>query len=275
MPLFVVATPIGNLSDISRRAGEVLAEADVVFAEDTRHSRKLFAALAIQTTLRPYHEHSDQKARDEILRLLEQGRKVAIITDAGTPCISDPGYRLVRAAAAAGHRVEPVPGASAPIAFLSAAGLPTDSFTFVGFLPSKAVARGARLKELMKLPNTVVCFESPGRLAAALAQIAEIDPAREVVVGREITKLHEEFVRGEAAVVSQELSGRGAARGECVIGFAGAREAAPATDADVARLAAALVDAGVRTRAASKVLAKMCGLSASDAYAIMLGAADE
>lgn len=196
--LYVVATPIGNLGDITLRALATLALADVIYCEDTRHSRALLAHYSISRPLRSYHEHNASSERPRIVDALKEGKCLALISDAGTPLISDPGYKLVRDIIEAGHDVIALPGPSAALAALASAGVPTDSFFFAGFTGSKQGARRARLGALKDVPGTLVFYESPSRLAAALADIAEVLGEREVVVARELTKLHEEIRRGSA-----------------------------------------------------------------------------
>ncbi len=172
--LYLVATPIGNLGDVTLRALSVLARADVVLCEDTRHSRTLLSHFGISTQTRPYHEHNAARERPRVLRDLEAGRRIALISDAGTPLVSDPGWKLVRAALDAGHRVEALPGASAALAALSVAGLPTDAFFFAGFLPPRSAARRARIAELKSVPGTLLFFEAPSRVAETLADLAAV-----------------------------------------------------------------------------------------------------
>ena len=194
--LYIVATPIGNLTDISLRALAVLARADHICCEDTRHSQKLFSAYDIRGRLSAYHDHNAAKERPKILAWLGEGKAVALISDAGTPLIADPGYKLVRAALEAGHRVYPIPGPSAAIAALSVSGLPTDTFHFAGFLPPKQAARRRRLKELAEIPATLVLYETAQRLTEALADLAATMDGREIVVARELTKHFEEVASG-------------------------------------------------------------------------------
>ncbi len=194
--LHIVATPIGNLGDITLRALNALAAADLVLAEDTRISRRLLAHYEIETPLSAYHEHNAAEARPGILSRLAEGQALALISDAGTPLISDPGYRLVAAAIEAGHLVRPIPGPSAALAALSCAGLPTDRFFFEGFLPQKSAARRERANALARIPATLVFYEAPSRLAACLQDLAaELGP-RPAAVARELTKLFEETRRG-------------------------------------------------------------------------------
>src|SRR5579863_2407184 len=190
--LHIVATPIGNLGDITLRALAALAGADLIACEDTRVSRRLLDRYAISAPLTPYHDHNAENARPKLLRRLAEGAAIALVSDAGTPLVSDPGYKLVRAAAEAGRAVTALPGASALLAALAVAGLPTDQFLFAGFLPQKQAARRARIAELAPIPSTIVLFETGPRLAAALADLAAGLGPRDAAVCRELTKLHEE-----------------------------------------------------------------------------------
>lgn len=222
--LYLVATPIGNLGDISLRALEVLAGVDVIACEDSRVTRKLLDRYGIATPLTPYHEHNAAEARPKLLARLAQGESVALVSDAGTPLISDPGYKLVRAASEAGHTITAVPGASATLAALSVAGLPTDRFFFEGFLPAKQTARQKRIAELATIPATLVLFESGPRLAAALTDLADGLGTREAVICRELTKLHEEVRRGSLPELARAYADGGETRGEIVIVVAPPRD---------------------------------------------------
>ena len=204
--LHVVATPIGNLGDITLRALETLAAADVIACEDTRVTRKLLDRYGIATPLTPYHDHNAAAARPKLLARLAAGEAVALVSDAGTPLVSDPGFKLVRAARAAGHPVTTAPGSSAVMAALSIAGLPTDRFFFEGFLPAKEAARRSRIAELARMPATLVLFETGPRLAAALADLATGLGAREAAVCRELTKLYEEVRRGDLATLARDYA---------------------------------------------------------------------
>ena len=215
--LYLVATPIGNLGDITLRALELLAAADVIACEDTRVTRKLTGRYGIKTPLTPYHEHNAAEARPKILARLAAGDAVALVSDAGTPLISDPGYKLVRAASDAGHAVTALPGASAVLAALSLAGLPTDRFMFEGFLPPKQAGRQKRIAALASIPATLVLFESGPRLAASLADLAEGLGARPAAICRELTKLHEEVRRGDLASLAHDYAAGQETRGEIVI----------------------------------------------------------
>lgn len=214
--LFVVATPIGNLEDITYRAVEVLREADVIAAEDTRHSRRLLTRYGIDTPLVSYHEHNEAARCALLLKHLSEGRNVALITDAGTPCISDPGYRIVRAAHEHGVRVIPVPGPSASVAALSASGMPADRVTFHAFFPRKRSAAADVLAFCSRVGGTHVFFESPKRLQATLKICREQVLHAEVCVARELTKLHEEVVLGTPEALLRRFDDAGV-RGECVL----------------------------------------------------------
>lgn len=196
--LYIVATPIGNLDDISQRAIEILKSVDLVAAEDTRHSGQLLRHFAIDAHLLSCHQHNEQSRSKEILTMLEKGSDIALISDAGTPLISDPGYRLVSAARERGIRVSPIPGANSAIAALCAAGLPAESFHFAGFLSSRPGERKKRLLELREVPATLVLFESSHRIVNLLQQLREVFPGQRCVIAKELTKLHERFMQGSA-----------------------------------------------------------------------------
>ncbi len=213
----MAATPIGNLGDISLRALEVLGAADVIACEDTRVTSRLLHRYAIATPLTPYHDHNATAARPRLLRRLSAGEVVVLVADGGTPLISDPGYRLVRAAIAAGVQVTSLPGPSAVTAALSIAGLPTDRFLFAGFLPSRPTARRRALAELAAVPASLVLFESPRRLASSLADMAATLGPREAAVGRELTKKFEEVRRGRLDALAAEYAAQPPPRGEIVL----------------------------------------------------------
>lgn len=268
MPLLVVATPIGNLDDITLRAATVLREADIVVAEDTRHSRKLLDHLGSRASVRTFHEHSTDTETQAIAEDAVT-RSVALICDAGTPGVSDPGFRLVRAAEAAGAVVSPIPGPSAVTAFISAAGLPSDRFTFLGFLPPKGNARALAVADCLRRRETSVLYESPRRILSLLSLIDELAPEREVVVGREITKQFEEFVRGTASEVSRILEERESVRGEFVVGVSPCVEAASTLDAAIPWIDAMLGE-GMRTKSIARVLSEQLELSKSELYQVVL-----
>lgn len=215
--LYLVATPIGNLGDITLRALEVLAGADVIACEDTRVTRKLIERYGITTPLTAYHEHNAAEARPKLLARLAGDQAIALVSDAGTPLISDPGYKLVRAACEAGHSVSALPGPSSVLAALSVAGLPTDRFFFEGFLPPKQAARQKRTAVLANIPSTLVMFESGPRVAAMLADLAAAFGKRTAAVCRELTKLHEEVKRGDLETLAHEYTAGAETRGEFVI----------------------------------------------------------
>jgi 16S rRNA (cytidine1402-2'-O)-methyltransferase len=215
--LYLVATPIGNLGDITLRALEVLAGADVIACEDTRVTRKLIERYGITTPLTAYHEHNAAEARPKLLARLAGDQAIALVSDAGTPLISDPGYKLVRAACEAGHSVSALPGPSSVLAALSVAGLPTDRFFFEGFLPPKQAARQKRAAVLANIPSTLVMFESGPRVAAMLADLAAAFGKRTAAVCRELTKLHEEVKRGDLETLAHEYTAGAETRGEFVI----------------------------------------------------------
>jgi 16S rRNA (cytidine1402-2'-O)-methyltransferase len=214
--LHIVATPIGNLGDITLRALAALAGADLIACEDTRVTRKLLERYAIVTPLTPYHDHNAAKARPMLLRRLAEGAAIALVSDAGTPLVSDPGFKLVRAAQQAGHPVTTLPGASALLAALTVSGLPTDAFFFGGFLPPKPAARRARIAELAPIPATIVLFETGPRLASALADLAAGLGTRDAAMCRELTKLHEEVRRGDLETLARNSAGS-EPRGEIVL----------------------------------------------------------
>jgi len=215
--LYLVATPIGNLGDVTLRALEILAAADVIACEDTRVTRRLTERYGITAPLTPYHEHNATQVRPKLLARLRDGATVALVSDAGTPLISDPGYKLALAARAAGHPVTALPGPSAVLAALSVAGLPTDRFFFEGFLPPKQSARRKRIAALANIPATLVLFESGSRIADTLADLAEAFGRRDAAICRELTKLHEEVKRGDLETLTRDYSVGGETRGEFVI----------------------------------------------------------
>ncbi len=250
--LFVVATPIGNRADITPRAVEVLRAAGVIAAEDTRHSKPLLTHLGVGTPLLALHDHNEEAVSASLVERLRAGEDIALISDAGTPLVSDPGFRLVRAARAAGVRVSPVPGACAAIAALSAAGLPSDRFVFEGFLPAKGGARRARLAELAVEPRTMIFYESPHRVAETLGDMRDVfGAAREAVLARELTK-HFETVLGEplAELAARVESDPDQQRGECVLLVAGCGDDAEVKLAEGRRLFALLREELPPSRAA-------------------------
>lgn len=266
--LYVVATPIGNLEDVTVRALRILKEVDLIAAEDTRHTRKLFAHYAITTRLTSYHDHTETTKTPKLIALLRAGKSVALVSDAGTPGISDPGYRLVNAAAEAGLRVVPVPGPSMVTALLSVGGLPTDRFAFEGFLPAKQSRRRRVLHALHREPRTLVLYESPHRLLACLADLAAELGDRRIVIGREVTKQFEEILRGPISEVAATL-GQRPVKGEVALlveGWDG--EEAPGPSAE--DLMQQLLADGTALKEAARAVGETCGLSGREAYALGL-----
>ena len=261
--LYLVATPIGNLRDITLRALDVLNAADLVLAEDTRVAGKLLSAFGLKKKLERYDEHAAERATPKVLEALAQGGRVALVSDAGTPLVSDPGYRIAREAIAEGHKVYPIPGASALLAGLTVAGLPSDRFLFAGFPPPKSAARKTFLEELAGLRATLVFFEGGSRVAASLKDMAQVFGPREACVARELTKLYETVVRGPLDQLAADKAFV-APKGEFVIVVGpGRTEAATAADADQA-LTEALTRLGTADAAAE--VAKALGLPRRDLY---------
>ncbi len=270
-----MATPIGNLGDITLRALDLLAAADLVACEDSRVTRKLLTAHGIGRPLTAYHEHNAERVRPRLIEALEKGKSVALVSDAGTPLVSDPGYKLVQAALEAGQEVTAAPGPSAALAALLLSGLPSDRFLFAGFLPAKAGARRTALAELTRVPATLIFFESGRRLGACLADMAEVLGARPAALARELTKRFEEVRRGSLAELAAQVAEAGPPKGEiCLVvgGFAGDPEAG-AEDLD-RQLKAAL--AGSSLRDAVAAVAAETGLPRKRVYerALQLARAD-
>ncbi|MGR6467045.1 16S rRNA (cytidine(1402)-2'-O)-methyltransferase [Rhizobium sp. PAMB 3182] len=262
--LYLVATPIGNLGDITLRALETLAGADVLACEDTRVSRVLLDRFGIRGRPYAYHEHNAAEAGPKLLQALEEGRSVALVSDAGTPLVSDPGYRLALQAIEAGYRVVPIPGASAPLAALLGSGLPNDAFLFAGFLPSKDKARRDRLAELAAVPATLIFFESPHRIAATLTAASDVLGPRPAAVCRELTKTFEEFRRGSLADLAAQYEGQ-SVKGEIVLVIGPPEEAAPPEAADVDNILRELASTLPAGKAASEA-AKRTGLPRKELY---------
>jgi 16S rRNA (cytidine1402-2'-O)-methyltransferase len=265
--LYIVATPIGNLEDITLRALRILREVDLIAAEDTRHSRKLLSHFGISRPLTSYFDHNKDIKGAAILERLREGQNVALITDAGTPCVSDPGYQLVRDAVAAGIKVVPIPGATAAMTALSASGLASDTFTFAGFLPNRQGKRRERLLAFRDEPRVVIFYEAPQRLVAALADIAVVCGDREVVVARELTKIYEEFVRGRVADVMTRYA-QGPVKGEVVILLLPA-EAADSTreESSLAELLENCFSEGLTLKDAVRRIAAESGRPRGEVYA--------
>ena len=267
--LYIVATPIGNLEDITLRAVRVLKEVDLIAAEDTRHTQKLLSHYDIRTPLTSYHEHNERtKARQLVERLL-QGQNIALVTDAGVPAISDPGYRIIIEAISAGIQVTPIPGPSALTAVLSVSGLPTDRFVFEGFLPAKKKQRRDRLEALRGETRTLVCFEAPHRLLESLRDIHELLGDREVVVAREVSKVYEEFLRGLASEMIDKLAGR-EIRGELTLVIKGSAGESPISEALLSAEIRKLKGEGMRVKEIAELLSERYGYSKKEIYRLAL-----
>jgi 16S rRNA (cytidine1402-2'-O)-methyltransferase len=268
--LYIVATPIGNLDDITLRALRVLKEASVIACEDTRQTQKLLNHFDIHTKMLSYHEHNELERAAELIVALEQGESVAVVSDAGTPGISDPGYRLISLALRHNIPIIPVPGASAILSALIASGLGTDHFEYCGFLSAKHGQRKTELERVRDREHTVVFYEAPHRIVEAIEDVIEVmGPERRVVVAREMTKMHEEFIRGAAIDVFERLRRReGGVKGEIVLLIAAAeRAAAPLRNADISsRLDAIMREQDIDEKAALKILAKETGVGKSELY---------
>ncbi|MCA1607646.1 MAG: 16S rRNA (cytidine(1402)-2'-O)-methyltransferase [Acidobacteria bacterium] len=265
--LYLVATPIGNLDDITLRAIKVLGDVNLIACEDTRHTRKLLTHFGINTRTISYHEHNERERAAELFERLSNGESVAVVSDAGTPGISDPGFRLVQLAIENDIRVVPVPGAAAFVNALVASGIPTDEFFFAGFLPSRTSARRARLKELQSLPATLIFYEAPHRLSASLRDASEILGHRKAVVARELTKVHEEIARGSLGELASRYESE-SVRGEIVLVIerASAETETVSTNRRVSELVDSFESEGMDHRAALKKAARELGLSRDEAY---------
>jgi 16S rRNA (cytidine1402-2'-O)-methyltransferase len=274
--LYLVATPIGNLEDITLRALRVLKEVDVIACEDTRHTRVLLHHYGIKTKMLSYHEHNEIVRGAELSALLETGACVAVVSDAGTPGISDPGFRLVNDALKVGARVVPVPGPTAFVAALITSGLPTDEFFFGGFLPARATQRRARLMEVRSISSTLIFYEAPHRIAQTLTDAREILGEREAVVARELTKLHEEIARGRLSELAKRFNSEDGARGEMVLvidrNVIGVEDAEMNSETDIVARVTALEAEGLDHRAALKRAARELGLNRSEAYRRLVAA---
>jgi 16S rRNA (cytidine1402-2'-O)-methyltransferase len=270
--LYLVATPIGNLGDITLRALAVLARADIVYCEDTRHSAKLFSHFAIHAVTRPLHDHNEDAELPRILADLESQKSVAVISDAGTPLVSDPGFKLVRAAAAARLPVVAIPGASAVLTAMAASGLPTDAFFFAGFLPPKSAARRSRLADLADIAGSLIVFQAPQRLRASLADMADVLGNRPAVVTRELTKLHEDVVRAPLNELAASADFDDV-KGEIVV-VIGPPQPADVTDEEIiGQLTVALETR--RLKDASTVVADALGVSKGRVYDLGLRLKDQ
>jgi 16S rRNA (cytidine1402-2'-O)-methyltransferase len=266
--LYVVATPIGNLEDITLRALRVLREADLIACEDTRQTRKLLDHFAISKPSVSYHDHNELARAEELVQKLQNGANIALVSDAGTPLISDPGYRLVEAATRVGIPVVPIPGPSAAIAALAASGLPTDAFRFCGFLPPKSTQRRKLIEGLKAETATLIFYEAPHRVLDALDDVAALMGARPVVVAREITKLHEEFLRGTAAEVRARLADRAMVRGEITL-LIGKADHIEVDDVPLEEAVRELEGKGVARMDAIKQVAKARGISKRECYRVL------
>lgn len=263
--LYIIATPIGNLEDMTYRAVRILGEVDLIAAEDTRHSLRLLNHFGISKPLTSYFDHNQQIKGERILHALRQGKSVALISDAGTPCISDPGYQLVRDAVAAGISVVPLPGACAAITALSASGLPTDTFTFAGFPPSRQGKRRTFLTGINALPGTLILYEAPHRLIDTLNDIRELLGERQVIVARELTKMFEECIRGTVSEVVTAVS-QGVVRGEVVLLIAPGAEVPQENEPLDSILSRLMADGTKSIKDIAKQAALISGVSRSEAY---------
>jgi len=263
--LYIVATPIGNLEDITFRALRVLREVDVIAAEDTRHTQILLSHHDIHTPLTSYHEHNEKTKAQELVTRLARGKNIALVSDAGTPAISDPGFRLVVQAIRAGVRIIPIPGASALTAVLSATGLPTDRFVFEGFLPAKKKLRRERLQTLRDETRTLIFYEAPHRLKDTLDDIHELLGNREAVLAREVTKIHEEFLRGPVSALVRELVS-GEVRGEVTLIISGSAGESRVNEDLLKAEIRELKGQGLRVKEIAEVLGEKFGYSKKDIY---------
>ena len=268
--LIVCPTPIGNLEDVTLRVLAALREADIVACEDTRRTRVLLDRYGVSARLVSYHEHNERERAGELVARMREGAVVALVSDAGTPLVSDPGFVLVQACVAAGLAVEVLPGPSAALAALVASALPADRWEFVGFLPRKR----SELERVLSGPETVVAFESPKRLGASLAVLASIDPQRPAAVCRELTKVHEEVVRGSAAELAERYAGE-PPKGEIVLVVGGAPAARDGDTGPAVEALRRLVEAGAKPRPAASVVAELTGLSANALYRALTASGPE
>lgn len=263
--LYIVATPIGNLEDITLRALRVLKDVDLIAAEDTRHTQILLDHHGIRASVTSYHEHNEKAKAQELVRQLEKGVNIALVSDAGTPAISDPGYRLIMTAITAGVRVVPIPGASALTAVLSASGLPTDGFVFDGFLPAKQHQRRARLQTLCRETKTLIFYEAPHRLRECLGDIREILGDREMTLAREVSKVHEEFLRGPVSQILQQIAER-PVKGELTLIIRGWDQQTAVSLEEVKQEAHELLAQGMRVKEIAEVLGEKYGHAKKEIY---------
>jgi len=276
--LYIVSTPIGNLEDITHRALRILREVNMVACEDTRHTRKLLNHFAIDAATISYHEHNERERADELCAMLATGKNIALVSDAGTPIISDPGFRVINLAIEKGFAVVPIPGATAFVAALSASGLPSDQFFFAGFLPARRSARRTKLEAWRSIDTTLIFYEAPHRISATLRDAAEILGHRQAVVARELTKLHEQFARGRLDELAEGFSDGNQARGEIVLLIAGAQLAndldqglgAVSMSQALAERVSQLEREDLNEKAALRKAARELGLKRDEAYRLML-----
>jgi 16S rRNA (cytidine1402-2'-O)-methyltransferase len=272
--LYIVATPVGNLEDISQRALRTLREVDLVACEDTRRTRVLLNHFGIKTKTVSYHEHNERARAAELCEQIESGMNVALVSDAGTPLISDPGFRIVQAAIETNIPIVPIPGPTALVAALVASGLPSDQFFFNGFLPARANARRAKLEEVCSIPGTLVFYEAPHRIAATLKTALEVLGNRRAAVARELTKLHEEIVRGSLSELTKRFSGDTIARGEMVLVISGAANELTAgvesSPRDLVARVSELEEEGLAAKTALKQAARELGLKRAEAYRLLV-----
>ena len=276
--LFLVATPIGNLEDITLRALRVLKEADLVACEDTRHTAKLLTHYGITTPRKSYHEFNEESRVPEFVQMLREGKNIALVGDAGTPLVSDPGYKIVSACRKEGISVVPIPGACAAVTALAASGLPTDCFFFAGFLPSRAVPRRRRLEELAGVPATLIFYEAPHRMIDSLKDMTAVLGSRRAVMAREITKIHEEFLRGTLDGILDTLRARPEIRGEITLVIESGETAGAAVtvfpESIREHLAEEMKKSGLPRNEALKAVARARCVSRRDAYRQLQGELD-
>ena len=267
--LYIIPTPIGNLEDITLRALRVLKEVDLIAAEDTRHTRHLLTHFGIDKPLTSYHEHNEREKASSLVEQIKNGANIALVSDAGTPAIADPGFRLVVAAIRAGIQIIPLPGASALATVLSASGLPTDRFLFEGFLPAKKQERKTKLQALRDLTATLVFYEAPHRLNDTLSDMRQMLGEREIVVAREVSKVHEEFLRGKVSEVIDQLAGRDV-KGEITIVVHGSAGEAQVSEAQLTSEIKRLTDQKMGVKEISELLGERYGISKREVYRLAL-----
>lgn len=272
--LYIVATPIGNLEDITHRALRVLREADLIACEDTRHTRRLLDHYGIDRPVISYHEHNEAARADDLAERLQAGGSIALVTDGGTPLISDPGYRAVHRAVEAGITVVSIPGPSAIVTALAGSGLPTDAFYFGGFLPARQGQRRRKLEQAKHLDCTLVFYEAPHRILEFLSDVEEILGARDLVIGRELTKIHEEWVRGVPADLIKDFASRPSIKGE-ITALVGKRREPDAPERSVQEALEAYLARGLSRMDAIKAVARERGVSKREIYAAVESVGDK